>query len=428
MANGSQLQTWRKQAAPILQALIVSEITGTALTTEDGLVDDLLRELAGRSPRPLEREPYLGLFAAAPVPDLRQRAAGGVRIYLERVEADNFIPADHQTDSLIRTLKTFSNRPLGVLPYEGLLGRQDANVGDFQRDAWRQKAAQHLSFLVRRIPDPTSIEADELADDLLRALGGQPSRPAGREPYRGLFLVPTDASILDLRPLAANGIKIFVERINTQQLGSQDAVVDAVIRKIKDLPDRPAHRLPYEGLFPKTNAVTAEQLRQIAPFGSRSQIERLTPHLNTAMNEFEINTPLRRAHFLAQVAHESGEFNYVEEIASGAAYENRRDLGNTQPGDGVRFKGRGLIQITGRFNYQACGAALGVDLINNPTRLADDDLAARSAGWFWDWQQINPAADRDDVETVTYIINGGYNGFQDRVNKLAAAKKAFGIV
>jgi putative chitinase len=196
---------------------------------------------------------------------------------------------------------------------------------------------------------------------------------------------------------------------------------------LKQLPDRPPDRLPYEGLFPKAFAVTADHLRQIAPYATESQIQRFLPHLNTTMTEFSINTPLRRAHFLAQVAHESGEFNYVEEIASGAAYEGRRDLGNTQPGDGVRFKGRGLIQITGRFNYQACGAALGVDLISNPPRLSDDDLAARSAGWFWDWQQLNPVADRDDFEGVTYIINGGYNGYNDRLTKLQAAKRTFGI-
>ncbi|MEB3272492.1 MAG: glycoside hydrolase family 19 protein [Prochlorothrix sp.] len=100
---------------------------------------------------------------------------------------------------------------------------------------------------------------------------------------------------------------------------------------------------------------------------------------------------------------------------------------NTQPGDGVRFKGRGLIQITGRFNYRACGEALGVDLIQAPERLSSDVLACRSAGWFWDWQQINRAADADDVEWVTYIINGGYNGFRDRVNKLMAAKQTLGL-
>jgi predicted chitinase len=300
-------------------------------------------------------------------------------------------------------------------------------VDEYQRNAWRKQAAQHLYWLVRYLPDPGATEADELADNLLRALSNQGNRPPGRDPYRGLFLVPATASIQELRSLAANGIKVFVEHITTPRLSSQDAVVDAVIRRIKVLPDRPANRLPYEGLFPKTFAITADQIQELAPYGDPDQIRRLTPHLNATMTEFEINTPLRRAHFLAQVAHESGEFNYVEEIASGAAYEYRSDLGNTRPGDGVRYKGRGLIQITGRFNYRAIGESLGVDLISNPTRLADDDLAARSAGWFWDWKQLNPDADRDDFETITYVINGGYNGYTDRLNKLQAAKRVLGI-
>ena len=225
----------------------------------------------------------------------------------------------------------------------------------------------------------------------------------------------------------ANGLKIFVERIQGQTLGSQDAVVDGVIRQLRGLPDRPLERLPYEGLFPAVAQVTVAQLRAIAPHGAVARLERFAPHINATLTEFEINTPLRRAHFLAQLAHESGEFNYVEEIASGAAYEGRTDLGNTQPGDGRRFKGRGLIQITGYFNYRACGDALGIDLVQQPHLLSRDDLACRSAGWFWDWQQINRAADADDVEWVTYVINGGYNGFRDRVTKLAAAKAAFGL-
>jgi putative chitinase len=143
--------------------------------------------------------------------------------------------------------------------------------------------------------------------------------------------------------------------------------------------------------------------------------------------EFDLTTPLRQAHFLAQLCHESGSFNYLEELASGEDYEWREDLGNVEAGDGVRFKGRGLIQITGRTNYGDCGEALGVDLLANPTRLADDDLACRSAGWFWSTRNLSSFADRDDVDTVTYRINGGYNGYDDRLQYLDSAKAVLGV-
>lgn len=434
MADSSLLLSWRQQAARFLARLIVQSLTADRLTAEDADVDTLLRLLADRPPRPTGRDPYLGLFPAAPLSTLRQRSARGIQVFLERLETPTLVPADTAADTLIRTLKNLSPRPRGVHPYEGLFGRSGAEnveVSDYQLQTWRNQADLHLHWLVLHLGQGDSGDSpapgDRLADDLLRALGKQPARPPHRLPYRGLFLLPATATFADYRPLVAQGLKVFVEQIPGASLGSQDAVVDAVIRQLRGLPDRPVNRLPYEGLFPKVAQLTVAQLRTIAPYAQVSRLERFVPHLNATMTEFEINTPLRRAHFLAQLAHESGEFNYVEEIASGAAYENRADLGNTQPGDGVRFKGRGLIQITGRFNYRACGEALGVDLIQAPERLSSDVLACRSAGWFWDWQQINRAADADDVEWVTYIINGGYNGFRDRVNKLMAAKQTLGL-
>jgi len=138
-----------------------------------------------------------------------------------------------------------------------------------------------------------------------------------------------------------------------------------------------------------------------------------------------IDTPLRQAHFLAQVGHESGELRFREEIASGEQYNGRVDLGNTEPDDGPRFKGRGLIQLTGRANYRAYGTAIGVDLLsdNQWTRVATDaDLAADVACWFWQTRGLNPLADNDDVEAITRKINGGTNGIEDRRRQLARAQ------
>lgn len=174
--------------------------------------------------------------------------------------------------------------------------------------------------------------------------------------------------------------------------------------------------------------VTFEQIMQMVPDASPDLVRQLVPYLNQAMAQYGINTRLRQAHFLAQVAHESDHFNALEQLDSEAAvWEGRDDLGNTQPGDGVRFKGRGLLQVVGRTNYTEIGTGLGVDLIKNPTRLADPDLAVLSAAWYWSKNQLNDDADMEDVKTVTRVINGGYNGLADRIKLLQAAKKALGI-
>src|SRR5262245_64248177 len=124
------------------------------------------------------------------------------------------------------------------------------------------------------------------------------------------------------------------------------------------------------------------QLRAVMPFAGK-KIKIFLPLLNENFAEFDITTPLRQAAFLAQIAHESAQLLYVEEIANGMQYEGRKDLGNTQTGDGPFFKGRGLIQITGRDNYRACGKALGLDLIAEPKLLCIPVNAVRSACWFW---------------------------------------------
>ncbi len=154
--------------------------------------------------------------------------------------------------------------------------------------------------------------------------------------------------------------------------------------------------------------------------------------LNDAMHWYDINTPLRQAAFLAQIAHESGSLKYVSEIASGKAYNHRSDLGNTldaaiktaYPFDpGPFYKGRGLIQITGYFNYKNCADALGVDLLHYPSMLEAPDLAARSAAWFWSAHGLNELADKQWFKTITRRINGGLNGYQDRLHFYIKAKE-----
>lgn len=153
--------------------------------------------------------------------------------------------------------------------------------------------------------------------------------------------------------------------------------------------------------------------------------------LEEACIRFGIVTPLEKAHFLAQVAHESDGFHTATEYASGKAYEGRKDLGNTQKGDGVKFKGRGLIQVTGRGNYRTYSLWKYGDerAVLKPEMLAQLPDAVDAAGWYWTVARpkIPALARADDFRGVTKAINGGYNGLEDREEKLAQAKKLFGL-
>lgn len=167
------------------------------------------------------------------------------------------------------------------------------------------------------------------------------------------------------------------------------------------------------------------QLAWIYKEADQKLIDRFLDPINKTLEEFEINTPQRIRMFLAQIGHESGQLRYRKELASGAAYEGRKDLGNTKPGDGVRYKGRGLIQITGRNNYGLASLALGLPLLEKPELLEEDLNACRSAGWFWYKSNLNALADMGRFETITRRINGGMNGYSDRYKLY---QRAFEIV
>ena len=180
--------------------------------------------------------------------------------------------------------------------------------------------------------------------------------------------------------------------------------------------------------------ITLPQLLQILP-GARLGAGSFLPALNMAMSRFEIGQPKRIAAFLAQVGHESGELRYVRELGSDE-YLSKYDtgalaarLGNTPEadGDGQKYRGRGLIQITGRRNYLACSQALFGDerLLREPTLLEQPQWAAESAAWFWQSNGLNELADKDQFTTITRRINGGLNGLEDRLQLWARAKAAF---
>jgi putative chitinase len=226
--------------------------------------------------------------------------------------------------------------------------------------------------------------------------------------------------LVPLSPLSVDGriggatitaIDEFQRRVMSQN--QPDGRVDGNGRTLEKL----AEGIPLD--------FTPEKLSGIMIDASPARINLFYAALDWKMMESGIDTPLRQAHFLAQLAHESAQLVFTEEVASGAAYEGRVDLGNTQPGDGVRFKGRGLIQLTGRKNYTAYGSARGANYTTDAvarTIASDPWLAVDVSCWFWIEHGLNYAADLDDVMSVTRTINGGYNGLADRKEKLARAK------
>lgn len=176
--------------------------------------------------------------------------------------------------------------------------------------------------------------------------------------------------------------------------------------------------------------ITVQQLQQIFPSaGPKAGV--FVPVLNVAMGRYAIVTPVRMAAFLAQVGHESGQLRYFRELGNDnylAKYDTgtlAQRLGNTPAadGDGQKYRGRGLIQVTGRANYAECGEALGLDLINHPELLELPEHAAASAAWFWQSRGLNSLADRGEFKTITRRINGGLNGLDDRLALWARARE-----
>ena len=172
--------------------------------------------------------------------------------------------------------------------------------------------------------------------------------------------------------------------------------------------------------------ISTQQLLQILPNAGQSAGVFVSA-LNTAMNHYQIVGLKRVAAFIAQIGHESGQLKYVREIwgptKAQAKYEGRAGLGNNVAGDGSKYRGRGLIQITGRANYGACGEALGLDLINHPELLEKPQHACMSAAWFWASRGLNALADTGSFTKITSRINGGQNGSADRQVLYAKAMK-----
>lgn len=206
-------------------------------------------------------------------------------------------------------------------------------------------------------------------------------------------------------------------------------------------------------------SLSSDQLSQIIPHASDEKIQLFLPALQEKLNQYDISTPLRVAHFIAQIAHESGSFRYSSENLNYSAkalrsvfgkyfttdeeaedcarqpekianivYADRMGNGNTLSGDGWNYRGRGLIQLTGKDNYHTCGLFLETDLLTHPEQVSEDpEISVAAACWFWNARNLNQYADIDDIRQITRRINGGYHGLEDRESFLQRAKQQLDI-
>lgn len=169
-------------------------------------------------------------------------------------------------------------------------------------------------------------------------------------------------------------------------------------------------------------------IKEAYPASTQANRDKYSTHLLDTALTYAINMPGRLSHWLSQLGHESGELKYSEEIASGRAYEGRKNLGNTQPGDGPRFKGRGLMQLTGRYNYTRYSRFKNdPDILSSPEYVSLPPLTVDVAGWYWVHGasvDLNSIADKDNVTLITKLVNGGYNGLADRKRLLVLCKRA----
>ncbi len=178
--------------------------------------------------------------------------------------------------------------------------------------------------------------------------------------------------------------------------------------------------------------ISYEQLHAIMPRLPSEKAREYLPFLILAMTDARVTTPLRQAAFLAQLAEESIQLTTFTELASGAEYEGRVDLGNTHPGDGRRFRGRGPIQLTGRSAYALAGRELGLDLVHNPEMVATPEIGFRTTSWYWATKvspgYLNRLADQRKFDAITHAVNGGYNGKAERDAFYQVAQRVLGVL
>jgi putative chitinase len=230
-----------------------------------------------------------------------------------------------------------------------------------------------------------------------------------------------------------DAVKAIQARLNVEQTGTFGPTTEGEVKAFQA-----SHGIEQTGevgqqtwdaMFP-SQVITAAQWKQVTPSIPDTKLTLYLPFMNAAMIQFGISSPQRAAAWIAQTSEESDQWHTLTEYASGAEYEGRRDLGNTEPGDGKRFKGRGPIQVTGRTNYTEVSAALGADFVSEPDLLAEPEYAFKGSAWWWTQHGLNHLADINTAASfisITRVINGGTNGLTTRQLFWARAKTAYGI-
>jgi predicted chitinase len=287
--------------------------------------------------------------------------------------------------------------------------------------------------MVARSPAPSPASSALVAP--APAVETAPHVEAGTEPQTGAIPAPVDAepdplealleddSIDDVRAGAevlgagVRGVAVSDLQRAVGRLGSGVAVTGELgetTQRTLQRYQRHANIAPTGALGPTTLAglerslaasITLEELRAFAPGVDERTARTWLPYLNQSMAHASIDNEARKAAYLAHLAHETDHFRTFEEYASGWAYEGRLDLGNTRPGDGARYKGRGAIQLTGRTNYQEIGRRLGVDLEKHPELVETPEYAFLVSAEYWKRHDLNRLADRGDFEGITDVIN-----------------------
>lgn len=174
--------------------------------------------------------------------------------------------------------------------------------------------------------------------------------------------------------------------------------------------------------------LTLNQLEAACPYTHYKRLELLLPSLNATLERYEIKTPLRVAHFLAQMFVESNYLRVVQEPGIGLLYEGSIELGNTQPGDGRRYIGRGYLQIRGRKQYKEYKKFSKIDILMYPHYVTTPKVAMDVAGWLWQEKKLNLLADQDDLEGITKLLTGAYVLLREREEALKKVKKAIGLI
>lgn len=191
------------------------------------------------------------------------------------------------------------------------------------------------------------------------------------------------------------------------------------VNQTYQITQRPPDPPPMAAAASSPSLLTRDVLKGGMP---HADVDRFLPILQETTKEFHIDTPLRLAAFLAQGAHESNQLRSLHELWGPTEYQKRYEppgkksveLGNDEPGDGFKYRGRGMFQLTGKGNYRLAGEALAVDLVGDPDWAATPEGAVRVSGWFWNMKHLSPLADSQNFKEITRRINGGYLGLNER--------------